>query len=126
MIHQKSIFSLLTTKESGSNIWGQFPQLKKIILHYFSKGFSKDRDKEQVISILHPTLWVKPCRTPEIKKTALWLPFFWQFIYFRQNYLKSVSLLFDIWVRVETHLSSSRIFTRISWNSSRLTEGCKK
>ena len=28
------------------------------------------------------------------------------FIYFRQKYFKSVSLLFDIWVRVETHLAA--------------------
>ena len=30
----------------------------------------------------------------------------WWFVYFRHKYLKSVSLLFDIWVRVETHQSS--------------------
>ena len=44
------------------------------------------------------------------------------FVYFRYKYFKSVSLLVDIWVRVETHLSRRRIFTRISWNSSRLRD----
>ena len=37
-----------------------------------------------------------------------------------------ISLTLDIWVRVETPSSSNRIFTRISWNSNRLGEGCEK
>ena len=59
----------------------------------------------QYYSYMNPhfitALWVNPCRKLEIRKNTP------QFIYFiRQKYLISVSLLFDIWVRVETHQSS--------------------
>ena len=68
---------------------------------------------------------LSPVGNRKLRKTHLGFHFL--AIHIFQTEIFEISFTFVwFWVRVETHLSSSRIFTRISWNSSRLAEGCEK